>query len=94
MQSFFQFVFNCMIGFIFLLCGEDSVNTKEEDIYILFGTLGAVIFLLVFCILMWLIDKYFCVRKNFVAEHRFSISFSSACILTFAYFAATYIFYQ
>jgi hypothetical protein len=66
---------------------------EESWKFILFGTVGIAVFLLVFFGMVWLIHKYFFVRKNFLAEHQILISFSSACILTLLYFAAMYIFF-
>ena len=93
MKGLFQFIFKCMTGFILVLC-ESPVDTKEQWMYVLFGTLGTAVFLLVFFVLVWLMDKYFFVRKNFFAEHQLSISFLSACIMTFIYFTVTYFFCQ
>ena len=92
MKGLFQFIFKCMTGFILVLC-ESPVDTKEQWMYVLFGTLGTAVFLLVFFVLVWLIDKYFFVRKNFFAEHALLLSFSSAFILTFIYFAIAYTFF-
>lgn len=92
MRDFFQFIFKCMLGFIVMIC-DSSANPEEEWKFILFGTIGVVIFLLVFFVLLWLIHKYFFVRKNFFAEHALLLSFSSAFILTFIYFAIAYTFF-
>ena len=75
-----------------MIC-DSSVNAEETWKFILFGTLGIAVFLLVFIGIAWLIHKYFFVRKNFFDEHQILISFSSACILTLLYFAAMYIFF-
>ena len=64
MRDFFQFIFKCILGFIAMICGA-SVNGEEGRTFILFGTLGGVVFLLVFFVLLWLIHKYFFIRKNF-----------------------------
>ena len=47
MRDFFQFIFKCMLGFIVMIC-DSSANPEEEWKFILFGTLGVVVFLLVF----------------------------------------------
>jgi len=92
MKDFFQFIFKCLLGFVAMICGS-SVNEQEEWTLILFGALGVAVFLLVLFALLWLIHKYFFVRKNFFAEHVWLISFSCAFMLTFIYFAVTYIFF-
>ena len=92
MKDFFQFIFKCMLGFIAMIC-DSSVNMEDTWTFILFGTLGVVIFLLVFFGLLWFIHKKFFVRKNFFAEHVWLVSFSSAFILTFIYFAIAYTFF-
>ena len=93
MRDFFQFVFKCILGFFWMIC-DSSVNIEDNWKYILFGTIGGLIFLSVFLGMVWFINKYFFIRKNFLAEHMLLISFSSACILKFIYFAVTYIFCQ
>ena len=92
MKDFFQFIFKCILGFVLMIC-DSSVNIEDNWKYILFGIIGVVIFLFVFFGFLWLIHKYFFIRKNFLAEHVWLISFSSAFILTFIYFAVTYIFF-
>ena len=92
MRDFFDFIFKCILGFITMIC-DSSVNVEETWKFILFGTLGIAVFLLVFIGMEWLIHKYFFVRKNFLAEHRLLISFTCACTLTLFYFAMMYIFF-
>ncbi len=88
MRDFFDFVFKCISGFIVMLFDSSA----EMGEYILFGTIGGFVFLLVFVGIEWLIHKYFFVRKNFLAEHELLISLSCACLTSFIYYAAAYIF--
>ena len=92
MREFFKFVFKCIMGFIAMIC-DSSVNGEELWKFILFGTVGISVFLLVFIGIEWLIHKYFFVRKNFIAEHNLLVSFACACTTMLLCFATIYIFF-
>ena len=92
MRDFFDFVFKCILGFITMIC-DSSVNVEETWKFILFGTLGIAVFLLVFIGMELMIHKYFFVRKNFLAEHNLLVSFACACTTMLLCFATIYIFF-